>query len=92
MRVLVVGAGGPVGRQLVPMLAVSGHDVVAMSPTPRTFCAEAPGSVLPVMANQLDPFRIARLMHDVCPDVVVNLIAPPSPVVDPKKLPREPSP
>ena len=91
MRVLVAGAGGPVGRHLVPMLAASGHDVVAVSTTPRTFCDGAPGSARAVTADVLDPARIANLVHHLRPHVVVNLVAPPSPVIDQRQLPREPS-
>lgn len=91
MRVLVSGAGGAVGRQLVPMLAASGHDAFAVSPAPLRFCAQAPGSVQCVLADLLDPFTIKKLVRDLCPDVVINLVAGSSPVIDPKQLPRKPS-
>lgn len=34
MRVLVAGAGGAIGRRLVPQLIEHGHDVVATTSTP----------------------------------------------------------
>ena len=91
MRVLVAGAGGAVGRQLVPMLAAAGHHAVAVSPAPLRFCAQASGSVRCVVADLLDPFSITKLVRNVCPDVVINLLATPSPVIDPKQLSRKPS-
>jgi nucleoside-diphosphate-sugar epimerase len=91
MRVLVAGAGGSVGRQLVPMLAACGHDVAAVSPRPPTFGAEVPGSVRFVVTDVLDHPRVARLVQEFSPEVVVNLVATPSPAVDPKQPAREPS-
>src|SRR3569623_965404 len=91
MRILVGGAGGAVGRQVVPLLAASGHRVIAVSPAPTRFCACASRAVQGVVADPFDPCAVKRLVRDVFPDVVINLVAAPSPVIGAKRRPREPS-
>ena len=41
MRVLIAGASGALGRQLVPKLVAAGHDVAGTTRTPDRFAANA---------------------------------------------------
>jgi nucleoside-diphosphate-sugar epimerase len=58
MRVFVAGATGVLGRQLLPLLAAHGHQVVGMA---RNASAEVPSSpnVELVTADALDPSAVA---------------------------------
>jgi dTDP-4-dehydrorhamnose reductase len=60
MRILVLGAGGQLGRDLVPALAAAGHAVEGLSREELDITAEAP---------------VAAALRDRHPDVVVNLAA-----------------
>lgn len=68
MKVLVVGATGVVGRQLVPQLVAAGHDVVAASrsgrPVPPTRDAR--------QLDLLDAVAVSALVRDVEPEAIVH--------------------
>lgn len=71
MTVLVVGASGVVGRQLVPQLVAAGHPVVA------TFRSHSPAD-LPdgAVARQLDLLDLSatsRLVAEVEPEAIIHL-------------------
>ena len=55
VRVLVAGASGVIGRQLVPLLGAAGHEVIALSRSPQ----ETPG-VRSVAADALDRQALHR--------------------------------
>ena len=59
MRVLVAGATGAIGRQLVPRLVAAGHEVHGMtrSESKRAMLAEL--GAVPVVADALDPGRVS---------------------------------
>lgn len=89
MRVLVAGATGVIGRQLVPLLIAVGHQVVALSRTGRRSAAlEALGAER-VFADALDPVAIGRAVREAAPDAVVNLLTAVPAEVDPKHLARD---
>ena len=70
MLVLVVGASGVVGRQLVPQLLDAGHAVVATtrsSPPP-----EAAGRLEHRRLDLLDAAAVTALVHEVRPDAIVH--------------------
>ncbi|MGI9112897.1 MAG: SDR family oxidoreductase [Gaiellaceae bacterium] len=54
MKVFVTGASGAIGRQLVPMLIESGHDVVAMTRSPERASTLRAMGAEPVVADALD--------------------------------------
>ncbi|APE25040.1 MULTISPECIES: NAD-dependent epimerase/dehydratase family protein [Streptomyces] len=60
MRVLVAGATGAVGRQLVPRLQAAGHEVVGLSRRG------------PVPVDVLDAGAVRRAVAEAAPDVVVH--------------------
>jgi len=70
MLVLVVGASGVVGRQLVPQLLDAGHAVVA---TTRSSPVPAAAERLEYRRlDLLDADAVTALVHDVRPDAIVH--------------------
>src|SRR5215467_9274140 len=84
VRVLVAGASGVIGRQLVPLLGAAGHEVIALSRSPR----ETPG-VRSVAADALDRPALHRSVLEAKPDAVVNLLTAIPPQLDPRHLARD---
>jgi len=72
MKVLVAGATGAIGTQLVPQLAAAGHDVIGMTRSAaKTDMLRALGA-RPVVADALDPDAIARAVAETEPEVIVH--------------------
>lgn len=72
MRVLVAGATGAIGRQLVPGLVAAGHEVHGMtrSTAKRALLAEL--GATPLVANALDPDQVADAVGRARPEVIVH--------------------
>ena len=72
MRVFVAGATGTIGRQLVPRLVAAGHEVHGMtrSASKRTMLEQL--GAVPVVADALEPGRIADAVARARPDVIVH--------------------
>jgi nucleoside-diphosphate-sugar epimerase len=72
MKILVAGATGAMGKQLVPKLVARGHDVVGMTRS------EEKGDLLrslgakPVVADALDADAVARAVATAEPDAIVH--------------------
>ncbi len=85
MRVLVAGASGAIGRQLLPLLDAVGHETIALMH--RTPVEVEHGHV--VSADALDRDALVTAVSEFEPEVVVNLLTaiPHSP--NPRKCERE---
>src|SRR3954469_9155966 len=72
MRVLVAGATGALGKQLVPKLVAAGHDVTGMTRSR----ADLVGSLgaKPILADALDPDQVASAVAAAEPDVIVHAL------------------
>jgi nucleoside-diphosphate-sugar epimerase len=72
MRVLVAGATGAIGRQLVPRLVAAGHEVHGMtrSESKQTMLYEL--GAVPAVADALDPDQVAEAVARARPDVIVH--------------------
>ncbi|NLE66311.1 MAG: NAD-dependent epimerase/dehydratase family protein [Lentisphaerae bacterium] len=72
MRVLITGAGGFVGRHLIPELLAHGDDVVTFDaqPAPRPH-----GAVRHFAGDIRDPVALRRAIDDSRPDACVHLAA-----------------
>src|SRR4051794_21236122 len=72
MRVLVAGATGALGKQLVPRLVAHGHEVTGMTRSelkrPHVEWLGAP----PVVAAALDADQVARAVAQARPEVIVH--------------------
>ncbi|MGH2892748.1 MAG: NAD-dependent epimerase/dehydratase family protein [Solirubrobacteraceae bacterium] len=85
MRVLVAGASGAIGRQLLPLLDAVGHETIAL--VHRTPVEVRNGHV--VTADALDRDALVTAVSEFEPEVVVNLLTaiPHSP--NPRRFERE---
>jgi nucleoside-diphosphate-sugar epimerase len=89
MRVLVAGATGVIGRQLVPLLTASGHEVVAVSRTDaRSGAAKAAGAKV-VLADLLDAAAVGQAVRDASPDAIVHVATAIPAALNPKTLAKQ---
>src|SRR6478735_5065072 len=72
MRVLVAGATGAMGRQLVPRLVRAGHEVHGMTRSESKQVLLQELGAVPVVADALDPEQVARAVATARPEVVVH--------------------
>jgi nucleoside-diphosphate-sugar epimerase len=72
MKVLVAGATGAIGRQLVPRLVAAGHEVHGMTRTETKQAAIYDQGAVPVIADALDPDQVADAVAKAKPDVIVH--------------------
>lgn len=72
MKILVAGATGALGRQLLPRLVASGHEVSGMtrSPAKRELVREL--GATPVVAEALDSEQVVRVIAGAEPEVIVH--------------------
>jgi nucleoside-diphosphate-sugar epimerase len=72
MKVLVAGATGVMGRQLVPRLVDAGHEVFAMIRREADESKASQMGAVPVVADALEPAEVAEAMRQAAPEVVVH--------------------
>jgi len=72
MKILLAGATGALGKQLVPRLVASGHEVVGMTRLASKRDALRALGATPVVADALDPDAVARAVGEAEPDVIVH--------------------
>src|SRR3954452_6079296 len=89
MKVLVAGATGALGKQLVPRLVANGHDVTGMtrSASKRDEVRQLGGK--PVVADALDPDQVARAVAEAEPDVIVHQLTALSSSIDMRHFDRD---
>jgi nucleoside-diphosphate-sugar epimerase len=72
MRVLVAGATGAIGTQLVPRLIAAGHETVGMTHKESNQALLQKLGATPVVADALDPDQVAEAVWSAGPDVIVH--------------------
>ncbi len=72
MRVLIAGATGVMGQQLVPRLTEVGHDVFAMIRKESDKAKMSRLGAVPVVADALDRAEVEDAVRQAAPDVVVH--------------------
>src|SRR5919107_2327602 len=72
MKVLVAGATGAIGKQLVPRLVAAGHEVHGMTRTESKRPLLAELGAVPVVADALDAGQVAEAVGRAQPDVIVH--------------------
>jgi nucleoside-diphosphate-sugar epimerase len=72
MKILVAGATGALGKQLVPRLVWEGHEVVGTTRTPAKEGALRELGARPVVVDALDPEQVAVAVAEAEPDVIVH--------------------
>lgn len=86
MRVVIAGATGVVGRQVVPLLAAAGHEVVAVSRRPG---ADSGERVRTVAVDALDRAALGAAVRDAKPDAVVHLLTAIPAAINPRRMERD---
>ena|SRR5919106_1059935 len=72
MKILVAGATGAIGKQLVPRLVAGGHEVAGMTRSDSRVDAVRSLGASPVVADALDPEQVARAVAEVEPEVIFH--------------------
>src|SRR4051812_23877907 len=72
MRIFVAGASGALGRQLVPLLAGAGHEVVGTTTSPQKRETLRALGAEPVVLDVLDAEAAGRAVSQAEPEVVVH--------------------
>ncbi|MDG4825188.1 NAD(P)-dependent oxidoreductase [Asanoa sp. WMMD1127] len=72
MRVLVAGATGAMGKELVPRLVAAGHEVFAMVRGESNKGRAAQLGAVPVIADALDRAEVEAAVREAAPEVVVH--------------------
>lgn len=86
MRVLVAGGSGVIGRQLVPLLASIGHEVVSLSRSPQRAVRNESSGARIVVADALDKAALTKAVGEVAPEAVVHLLTAIPATLNPRKL------
>jgi nucleoside-diphosphate-sugar epimerase len=72
MKVLVAGATGALGKQLVPHLAANGHEVVGITRTDSKLDVVRELGATGVVADVFDPDQVARAVAEAEPEVIIH--------------------
>ena len=72
MKVFLAGASGAIGRQLIPRLLQSGHEVVGMTRTPAKAAAIEELGATAVVADALQAEQVAAAVAEAAPDAIIH--------------------
>lgn len=86
MKTLIVGATGALGRPLVPLLAASGHEVLAASRSGRPGLVDGIPGTSTVRLDVLDRDAVHRVVEQHRPDAIVHVATAIPDPIDPKRV------
>ncbi len=86
VRVLLFGATGAIGRQLVPMLLEAGHSVVGTTRSEARAAELTAGDVSGLVVDAFDAGGVARAVANARPDVVIHQLTDLAAGFDPPSL------
>jgi nucleoside-diphosphate-sugar epimerase len=89
MKVLLAGAGGALGKQLLPRLGAAGHEVVGMTRSPTKQEAIAAAGATPVIADALDPEAVTAAVAAAEPEAIVHELTALSGSIDVRNFDRD---
>jgi nucleoside-diphosphate-sugar epimerase len=72
MKILLAGATGALGKQLVPRLVADGHEVVGITRTESKLGMLRELGATGVVADVLDPDQVARVVAEAEPEVIIH--------------------
>jgi nucleoside-diphosphate-sugar epimerase len=72
MKILLAGATGVMGRQLVPLLVQAGHEVTGITRTEAKRAALEDMGAGAVVADALDPEQVAQAVAHAEPEVIIH--------------------
>ncbi|OAV60647.1 NAD-dependent epimerase/dehydratase family protein [Enteractinococcus helveticum] len=81
MRVLLAGATGAIGRQLVPQLQAAGHIVIGLARTVRGTMGSTALAV-----DALDRDAVMRAVDETEPDAIINMLTAIPERINPKRM------
>lgn len=84
MRVLVAGASGVVGRQLIPKLRTAGHEVTGFGRS-----ADVVDGVKMMAVNALDRTAVTAAVERAAPDAIVHLLTAIPGKINPKRIDQD---
>lgn len=88
MKVLVAGATGAIGRQLVPKLVANGHEVVGMTRSEAKADEVRALGARPAIADALDPEGVAAVVAASEPEAIIHQLTALSGDLDLRNLDR----
>ncbi len=88
MKVLVAGATGAIGRQLVPKLVANGHEVVGMTRSEAKADEVRALGARPAVADALDPEGVAAAVAASEPEAIIHQLTALSGDLDLRNLDR----
>ena len=89
MRVLVAGATGAIGRQLVPRLVKAGHEVHGMTRRESKQAMLRELGAVPVVADALDFEQVTQAVARARPDVIVHQLTAIPATWNPRRFDRD---
>jgi nucleoside-diphosphate-sugar epimerase len=89
MKVLVAGATGALGRQLVPQLVARGHEVYGMTRSESKAESVRAMGASPLVADALDPEAVASAVAESEPEVIVHQLTALSGSIDMRHFDRD---
>jgi nucleoside-diphosphate-sugar epimerase len=72
VKVLLAGAGGAIGRRLVPLLRAAGHDVVGTTRSADKTAALRALGAEPTVVDVFDAAALTRIVQGALPEVVIH--------------------
>jgi nucleoside-diphosphate-sugar epimerase len=88
MRVLVAGATGAIGRQLVPQLAAAGHQVTATTRSQAKLAGLRSAGAEPMVVDGLDALAVGEAVARAEPEVVIHEMTAVPPAVSMRNFDR----
>jgi nucleoside-diphosphate-sugar epimerase len=88
MRILLAGATGALGKQLLPRLTAAGHEVWGMTRTTAKSELVRDLGGAPVVADALDPDAVARAVAEAEPEAIVHQLTALSDSLDMRRFDR----
>ncbi len=86
MRVFLAGATGAIGRQLLPLLVQAGHDVTAMTRTPKGAGWISSQHAHPVVCDVFDREKLRRTLIEARPEVLIHQLTSIPKRVNPRRV------
>jgi len=85
-RILLAGAGGVVGRRLVPLLIAAGYEVFGTTRSPARANELRDHAIEPLVVDVFDAAALARAAASAAPDVVIHQLTDLPPGLDPARM------
>ena len=89
MRVFLAGATGAIGRQLLPLLVQGGHDVTAMTRTPKGAGWISSQRTHPVVCNVFDREKLRKTLIEAHPEVLIHQLTSIPKRINPRRVVEE---